>query len=255
MSGARLKHASETMMNEYGNAGTQRAGMMARTPAPLPVPRLPPFRIQPPSLPRPRGFTLIELLVVVTIITVLSAGMIPVFLGNTDHMRLKASVRRMQDMMAFCRSMAAFESAAYRLNIDREVGKAWVSFEKEPIEEPGRFHPYRASGYDNYRFDAGIFVADLLLLGSDAAVFGEDEGAGGGSGEELYVEFRPDGTATESALILRNDKEECYSIVVSGLTGGVQIMEDEYSEEWDDRETDDARTGPGEEGGGWYEGG
>jgi prepilin-type N-terminal cleavage/methylation domain-containing protein len=175
---------------------------------------------------RRSAFTLIELLVVITIITVLSASVAPVFLRNTDRLRLKDSVRHLQDMMSFCHSMAAFEATTFRLNLDPRENVCWISFEKDPAQEPGVFYPYRASGYAGYRLQDVVAIRDVVIREADEESMEEGE-----EREGDYIEFRTDGTATEAVVILANEQDERFSILVSGLTGGVRIIEEEFSED------------------------
>ena len=175
---------------------------------------------------RRSAFTLIELLVVITIITVLSASVAPVFLRNTDRLRLKDSVRHLQDMMSFCHSMAAFESTTFRLNLDPGENRCWISFEKDPAQEPGVFYPYRASGYAAYRLQDVVAIRDVVIREADEEDLDEGEDRDGD-----YIEFRTDGTASEAVVVLANEQDERFSILVSGLTGGVRVIEEASSED------------------------
>ena len=175
---------------------------------------------------RRRGFTLIELLVVITIIVTLTVGVMPAFRASSDSYRMKETVRRLCDFMHFCNSMAVFESAAYRVNLDRATSRCWVTFEREPLERPGVFEPYRASGYSGYAFQPGVFVKDVLV-NEEPGVEPRQEGETGGD----YIEFRGDGTADEAVLVLTDGRDETLSIRISGMTAAVQILDEEFVEE------------------------
>ena len=183
---------------------------------------------------RHRGFTLIELLVVITILVVLTAGVVPAFRASSDSYRMKETVRRLCDFMHFCNSMAVFESATYRLSFDPMGSRCWVSFEREPLERPGAFEPYRASGYSGYAFQPGVFVKDLLLDQEPGAPPREE-----GETDGDYIEFRGDGTADEAVLVLTDGRGEVLSIRISGPTAAVQVLDQEFFEEDFDDERDE----------------
>ena len=172
------------------------------------------------------AFTLIELLVVISIIVVFAAGMMPTFLKSSDRFRLKDSTRRLSDLMSFCHSMAVFESTTFRLDVDVEGGRCRVLFEEDPVGKPGQFRPFRMSGYTGYELQPGVTFRDLSIAEHWAGEFGDED----------YIEFRPDGTADEAAVVLANEDEECFTVMLSPLTSQVRIVEHDVSEETGDSE-------------------
>jgi prepilin-type N-terminal cleavage/methylation domain-containing protein len=173
---------------------------------------------------RGRAFTLIELLVVIVILSVASAVTIPLFLSNTGHARLKDSTTRLSDMVRFCQSMAVFQAAPFRLNLDRQKGRCWVSFERDPGRQPGVFSPYLQSEYGGYTLQEGVRFGDLAL--GD-----ENTETANSASEEEFIEFRKDGTADQTAIVLEGQDGEAYSLIVSGLTGQVFIVEGAFKPE------------------------
>jgi prepilin-type N-terminal cleavage/methylation domain-containing protein len=184
-------------------------------------------------VPRSAGaFTLIELLVVISIVVVFTAGMVPPFLKNTDRFRLKDSARRLSDLMSFCHSMAVFEAAAFRLDFDVQRGRCRVLFEEDPVAEPGRFRPFRMSGYSVYTLQQGVMIEDLSIAVSQGDEIDDSD----------YIEFRSDGTADEAAVVLANEKGDCCTILLSPLTSGVRILEHAL-DEGEPEETGNAERG------------
>jgi len=179
---------------------------------------------------RNRAFTLIEILVVIVILSVASAAMVPLFLGNTDYARLKDSTTRLGDMMRFCQSMAVFQAAPFRLNVDRGRNQCWVSFEKNPLNEPGVFSPYRHSEYGGYKLQEGVRFGDFFFGDETAATEGQP------SGEE-FIEFRKDGTADQTALVVEGAAGDAFTLMVSGLTGQVFVVEGAFQPEEEKAET------------------
>ena len=178
-----------------------------------------PHRLRSAKGLRSRAFTLLELLVVITIIAVMSAGLVPTFLKNSDGYKIKDAVRRVADLMYYSHSMAVFESTNFRLNFDRETNSCWLTFEKNPETEPGLFHRYNASGYSGYTFQPGVAVQNIII--QEEAMEVELEQTELREGE--YIEFRKDGTSEDALLVLVNEKQACYTIQVSGVTSTVRI--------------------------------
>jgi len=162
-----------------------------------------------------RSFTLIELLVVVVIVTVLSVGVVIDLAGSARALRSRDSVRRVTDMLGFCRSQAVFESSTFRFVADLEEAICSVQFEKEPVKEPGVFEPYKASGYQFLRLPEGVLFLEFEVSGGREQ---EDE-------RRPVLEFYADGTSEEAVLVVGRPEEEAFTIRVDRLTGGVHVEE------------------------------
>jgi hypothetical protein len=93
-----------------------------------------------------------------------------------------------------------------------------VSFEKNPLNEPGVFSPYRHSEYGGYKLQEGVRFGDLFLGDETAATEGQPS-------EEEFIEFRKDGTADQTALVMEGAGGDAFSLIVSGLTGQVFVVE------------------------------
>jgi prepilin-type N-terminal cleavage/methylation domain-containing protein len=179
--------------------------------------------------PLSRAFTLIELLVTLAIVAILAAGMaIPLFLSNSDDHKLRDAARRLTDMIQFCNSMAVFESAAYRLYFDPPAGQCAVAIERFPLEEPGVYSLYEASGFSLYTLPEGVTITHLIVESEkmDSDEFEEesqDETAETDT-EDPYIEFRRDGTADPASIVLSSGGRY-LAVTLSGLTSAVRLIE------------------------------
>jgi prepilin-type N-terminal cleavage/methylation domain-containing protein len=181
---------------------------------------------------RNRAFTMIEIMVVITILVVMCAGVMPLFMRNSDSVQLKASARRLCDMMSLCQGLAVFENRTYRIEIDAEKSSFIVLFEKEPYDNPDAFETYHASGMTALTLQDGIKVKRLEI---DREIDEDDPDA-----EEIpdgdFIDFRCDGTSDNAILVLAGENEECFSIAVSELTGRLRLYDHEIEPDEDDDE-------------------
>lgn len=177
------------------------------------------------------GMSLIELLVVILIMTVMTTGIVPLFMQNSQGVRLKDNVERIGGLIHYCRDMAVFQSAIFRLHIDPVLNMCRVEYERDPLEEPGVFYPYMASEYSSMKFHDGIRLTDLYIdsgqaEGWEAGEFElmalreteeEDEGT--------FIEFHRDGTADDSKLLMTNKDSEFFLLELNGMTGSTKVKQ------------------------------
>ena len=76
----------------------------------------------------PMGFTLIELLVVLTILVLVAALVAPSFTRQYHTAKLNSAARDTMALMQYARSQAVVEATTYRLNIDADGGRLWVTY-------------------------------------------------------------------------------------------------------------------------------
>jgi len=88
-----------------------------------------------------RGFTLIELMVVLTILVLLAGLMAPSFVRQYHEAKLKSAARDVVGLMQYARSQAVVEGTTYRLNIDREGGRVWITYYDTQSEEAQEQEP------------------------------------------------------------------------------------------------------------------
>lgn len=127
---------------------------------------------------RRAGFTFVELLAVVIIIGVLSALIIPQFLGRTGQARRAVAESNIKDIEAAVQ-MFYHDYSRFPANIDElvtrpsdvEEGKWNPSLKAKNLTDPwGRKYLYRQPGEDGRAFD-------VYSLGGDGQEGGEGEAA------------------------------------------------------------------------------
>ena len=137
------------------------------------------------------GFTFIELLIVTTIIVVFSSIAIPLFKSSYERLSLKISADKMIRLVG----------AAHELSIlDRHTYKIFIS------ESPAFFVLLRNSDQDHKIFEklSGGLGKEQHLGYHEMIEFSEKE-----------IFFFPNGSATESNLILKNKANDSISLKIS----------------------------------------
>lgn len=109
-----------------------RAGHFDRLPSPTLIPQppypspytLPPGNRQPATAP---GFTLLELIVVLTLLAIISAAVVPLYLNSTESLREERALRDLYATLKFAQERAIFETTEYRVYLDDERGAYWLT--------------------------------------------------------------------------------------------------------------------------------
>lgn len=177
-----------------------------------------------------RGFSLIEIVAVIVIIGVLSAMMVPSLVSGLERARVNGAITRITQTMALCGNLAATDGQPFRLNFNPGTGRFWITFEPDPLEQPGVYTPLRLSDMAAWQLDESIRIREYRM-----AVEAQEIGTEPSSEEAPFIEFRPDGTCDGVMMILETESEDVYTIVLSPITGRVRLYDYELGEEGDAR--------------------
>jgi len=159
---------------------------------------------------RRSGFTLLELILVMVVAVTLCAVILPRFSDSFPSLQLSRSTDRVFAWARKARSEAAITGLRQRLVIDPQQGTFGIAFEAKPFQEAGKFVPVE-----------GIWAEDAL---SDWVKFEKLDGLDPDphSGHLKVLEFRPDGTTSDAALLLSNGRERRL-IKVVGSTSKITL--------------------------------
>jgi len=191
------------------------------------------------------GFTLMELMVVLTILVLLAALTAPAFTRQYHEAKLRSAARDLVALMNYGRSQAVVEGTTYRLNIDRDGGRLWITYYDIQDTEA------QASGKGKPRDQQPQFVEDNSVLGASRKLPSEvtlrelqlgdralsqlsDEALQAIRGEQgllneegtPYISFTPSGTTDGARVLLENDYEDRLVVTLDAITGRTQILEE-----------------------------
>jgi type II secretion system protein H len=184
-----------------------------------------------------RGFTLVELLVVLTILVLLAALAAPAFTRQYHEAKLQAAARDLVALMRYARSQAVVEGTTYRLNIDRDGGRLWITrYENqntEPGAEPMFVRDESVLGAER-KLPEQVKILELQL-GDEALAQLSDEaleamGADRGRPNEEgtpYIAFTPAGTTDGARILVANDYEDRLVVTLDAITGRSAILEED----------------------------
>ena len=190
----------------------------------------------------PMGFTLIELLVVLTILVLVAALVAPSFTRQYHTAKLNSAARDTMALMQYARSQAVVEATTYRLNIDADGGRLWVTYydieqEADRLGDEGPEFVVDESVLGAARNLPDEVTLEEMALGDEALSQLSPEAMEqlGGSEERLneegtpYITFQPSGTTDGARILFENEYGDQVAIALDAITGRTEI-EDIYEE-------------------------
>lgn len=161
------------------------------------------------------AFTLVELILVMIVIFTIATVVAPRMTDFFPGFRLQKSVEHLYAWARKARGDAATTGLRQRLLLDPTSHKYWIEYEARPFKEPGKFVML-----------SGAWGEEKL---PDEVRFDTLEGpqVDPSHGERRYLEFRPDGTATEATITLINERYDRKVLRVEGPSSKVYIQTQE----------------------------
>jgi prepilin-type N-terminal cleavage/methylation domain-containing protein len=161
------------------------------------------------------GFTLLELLLVMAILAVVAMVVVPRLAGSLASVRVGKSAEQVFAAAREGHARATLRGVRARLVLDFDQKAFWVEEERRPLEEPGRWSDLPGREDKPYTLADGVSFGDLTL---------NEETLTAG---QAVIAFRPDGSADDALITLKNDSEDVRVVEVRGITGRVRILRDE----------------------------
>lgn len=208
------------------------------------------LRIAPNSQPQ-NGFTITELLIVLTLIGILSAISMPTLKSFAATRRLKSSAYALRSLLTFARDMAITDRMTHLVVFDLDSNRYWLASSEtfnpaNPLTSliTARNSTVVAAGQNSANgnlITTGTSTQQIPLVRTSgilgvpysmernvtlAAMVTNHNGrtASVDSGVE-YVYFSPTATSEETAVYLRNSRNQIMSVNVEAASGRVRVRQ------------------------------
>ena len=182
------------------------------------------------------GFTLIELLLTLVLLLLLLSAVVINFTGLQSGVQLDEGAEQFESLIRYARAHAANTGCKVRLTfeeiIDEDIaiplGNVFVSWEPEPLQRPGEFHPLTELSPLTDSLLGLVQVEDVRPLGAQASLPHPDplpEGEGEVAASFAPITFYPDGSSDSAEIVLAardlaDDRRLALRII--GATGTVK---------------------------------
>ncbi len=157
------------------------------------------------QLGRLKGFTLLELIVVMVILATVLALAGPSLRGFFGSRQLPDTAAHLLALTQLARSQAISEGIIYRLNFNTSQREYWLT-------------AWKKGGFRELETSAGrkhTLPKDMVLELDNLAQ----------SGQDMYVEFMPDGTATAGTIRLIERSGRTLEVACPTVTESYYIIE------------------------------
>ncbi len=176
------------------------------------------------------GFTLLELIVVLVIVGLVSAIAAPRFVGSLTKTHLRTSVQKIASALRYARSQAVSEKKTYFAVFDFEKNGCFIEPEKsEQKDDPhAEVEAEAAATEGSPEKKAGAkayFLPETVRI--EKGVIGEEVI----ESDSFKLEFYPVGNSSGGEVVLLDEKENRFRILVDPITGIVTLSDKDESEQ------------------------
>jgi Tfp pilus assembly protein FimT len=161
------------------------------------------------------------------LIVVASAIVIPNYLRHMEAARLDTSARRLLSCFLYARSQAIIRNAPYRLNVEQDGQRYWVTCYDADQADQGQ-DPFRADtstlGLPEELPEGVTF--EQVLIGDESRQDAGSTAAQTNDDGSLFIEFRPDGTCDGAHILIKGSRDERLALRADALTGRAEIAQE-----------------------------
>jgi len=150
--------------------------------------------------------------------------------GTLGATRREESAARLASLLRAIRAEAASTGRRFRLSLDAETTQPIVSYEPDPLAQPGVFQPYHAWWVEQAKLPEGIRVSSCVRTGLSAYAALEASARGGEDSAEALetLDFDPGGGSDSARIVLVEedaDEEHPWSreILLNGVDGTIRV--------------------------------
>lgn len=181
-----------------------------------------------------QGFTLIELLLTLVLLMLLLGAVVMNFTGLQSGSQLDEGVEQFESLVRYARAHAANSGCRVRLSFEEVVtegemavplGNAFVSWEPNPLERPGEFHPLLEVSPLLETMLQLVEVEEVRAIGEGLAEPGSPEAVVDNEDQDYGFEpimFYPDGSSDTKEIIFsarESEDERQAAVQIIGTTG------------------------------------
>lgn len=171
------------------------------------------------------------------ILVIMSAVVAPSFTRQYHFAKLNTAARTFVALMRYARSQAVVEGTTYRLNIDQQAQRVWITYydtgedDQDTSREPQFVEDESVLGGSRQLPDE-VEVREIAL-GDEALAQLSDEALEAVEAQQAqlndegtpYIAFTPQGTTDGARILLENGEGDQLAVVLDAITGRTEIAE------------------------------
>lgn len=157
------------------------------------------------------GFTLMELIVVLTIISIMSAAVVPVFRGTYESVESDHTLRDLVATIKYAQERAVTDCREYRLYISQKTNEYWLmSLAWSRGKKNKKFIPVEERQGDRMQLSKRIEIQRLTAKKDRKE-------------KAAYIAFYPSGSCDHASITLAREDGKHMKIQLRGALGELKI--------------------------------